>query len=297
MKNVTFSVASKTWLLSLALLAAPMTGCIAATDDGEDVLEDSVVEQDEALSPGVNGGACVQSPFNCKLRVSGGNVVDNSQDGLWAVEDAPVVDGNGDLMAMNTRDHLRFNYGQTRRMNNVTYVYARSTSAGSSGWFPITAVLGEQSLRDKVGEVNAKDTGLSRMGCYQIRSSHDESLVEKKVVYDSQETHERAGDYLPLVRANGGRYANLAFNVPGFALGAPAVDIFPAGTKFQRVDVPTDSGRPSIDIPLYVKDSAGRYRKESGTMKFIYGYVVSKTGTKRFGWMAYDALTSSSGCQ
>lgn len=31
-------------------------------------------------------------------------------------------------------------------------------------------------------------------------------------------------------------------------------------------------------------------------MKFIYGYVVSKPGAKRFGWMAYDALTSATGC-
>ena len=31
-------------------------------------------------------------------------------------------------------------------------------------------------------------------------------------------------------------------------------------------------------------------------MKFIYGYVVAKTGTKRVGWMAYPALEVSSGC-
>jgi hypothetical protein len=287
-------IGSKIWFLSMVLLAAPMTGCIAATDDGAET--DDVTDRDDALQPGVNGGACIESPFNCKLRVSGGNAVDNSQDGLWAVDDAPVVDGNGDVMGMNTRDHLRFNYGQTRRMNNTTYVFARSTSVESAGWFPIDKVKGEESLRSKVGEVNAKDTGRAKMACYRIRDSHDASLVEKKVVYDTQEEHERAGDYLPLPRANGGRYANLAFNVPGFSLGAPAVDIFPAGTKFQRLDVPTDSGPPSIDIPLWVKDAQQRYRKQDGTMKFIYGYIVSKTGTKRYGWMAYDALTKDSGC-
>jgi hypothetical protein len=31
-------------------------------------------------------------------------------------------------------------------------------------------------------------------------------------------------------------------------------------------------------------------------MKFIYGYVIAATGTKRNGWMAYDALYVSSGC-
>lgn len=295
MNSAPLRIGSRLGLLAVMLLSVPMTACVAATEDGEEELDD-VSDQDEALVPGVNGKACVASPFNCKLRVSGGNVVDNSQDGLWAVDDAPVVDGHGDLMMINTRDHLRFNYGQTRRMNNVTYVYARSTSNDSSGWFPIDAVKGEESLRNNVGEVNAKDTGRGKMGCYRVRDSHDAGLVEKKVVYDSQETHERAGDYLALTRANGGRYANLAFNVPGFGLGGPAVDIFPAGTRFQRLDVPTDAGRPSIDIPLWVKDSAGRYRKQSGTMKFIYGYVATKPGTKRYGWMAYDALTSTTGC-
>jgi hypothetical protein len=67
----------------------------------------------------------------------------------------------------------------------------------------------------------------------------------------------------------------------------------PAGTKFQRLDVPTDSGAPSIDIPLWVQDSSGRYRQQSGTMKFIYGYVIAATGTKRNGWMASAAWTAA----
>ena len=31
-------------------------------------------------------------------------------------------------------------------------------------------------------------------------------------------------------------------------------------------------------------------------MKFVYGDVVAKTGTKRVGWMASPALEVSSGC-
>ena len=60
--------------------------------------------------------------------------------------------------------------------------------------------------------------------------------------------------------------------------------------------MPTDSGVPSIDIPLYVQDSEGRYRKQSGTMKFLYGDVVATTGIRRNGWMADDALSSTRGC-
>ena len=278
------------WCL-IPLLLVSASGCVAAAGD-EDDDEDDVSTGEEALTPGVNGKACIASPYNCKLRVEGGNAVDNSKGGLWAVNDAPVVDGNGDLMGMNTRDHLRFNYGQTRHMGGTPYVFARSTSMNAAAWFPIDQVLGEQSLRNKVGEVNAKDTGLERMGCYRVKSSHDAKLAVKKVVYDTESSQEEAGDYLSMPRANGIRYANLAFSVPGFALGAPAVDIFPAMTKFRRIDVPTSSGKPSIAIPLWVKDSNGRYRKQSGTMKFIYGYVNTKPGTKRFGWMALDALVA-----
>jgi hypothetical protein len=132
-----------------------------------------------------------------------------------------------------------------------------------------------------------------------VRNSHDSGIELKKVVYDSQvgeNGHERAGDYLPLLRNNGARSVNLIFMVPGFGLGGATTDHFPAGTKFQRVDVPTSSGRPSISIPLWVKDGNGRYRKQSGTMRFLYGYVRAGDGVRRFGWMAQDALQVSTGC-
>lgn len=161
---------------------------------------------------------------------------------------------------------------------------------------PVSAILGSDSFLGKVGHVSAKGAGLAKMSCYAVRNYSDPNLELKKVVYDSTSTHERAGDYLPLVRTNGMRSANLAFNVPGFSLGGPAVDHFPQGTKFQRLQVPTTSGPPSITIPLWVQDSAGRYRVQSGTMTFVYGTVVAATGTPRNGWMAYDALAVSSGC-
>ena len=31
-------------------------------------------------------------------------------------------------------------------------------------------------------------------------------------------------------------------------------------------------------------------------MRFLYGYIVGN-GVKRFGWMAQDAVTPSSGCR
>ena len=205
-------------------------------------------------------------------------------------------DGNGTVLLASTASTAKFNYGQVRSLAGEDHAFAMSTSNGSAGWLPISAISGKSSFLDKVGHVSAKSSGLDPMACYEVRNSHDASIELKKVVYDSQSSHERAGDYLPLVRDNGLRSVNLTYNVPGFGLGGVAIDHFPAGTKFQRVDVPTDHGAPSIDIPLYVADSQGRYRKKSGSMKFIYGYVVAATGTKRNGWIAYDAVTPSDGC-
>lgn len=299
-RNLTVLLA---WLtLSTAAACAPEEDLDSQTgeDDVDDLQDEELGSAEQALYAGVNGDACTASPYNCKLRVTGGNRVltnDPDDDNSWAVRHGvPIRDGNGTLLGISTRSRTTFNYGQSRMFAGEKYVFAVSTSNGSAGWMPLSSILGQSSFQSKLGHVSAKGAGLDKMACYEIKNSHDESMELKKVVYDSVATHERAGDYLPLERNNGKRSANLTFNVPGFGLGGVAVDHFPAGTKFQRLDVPTDSGAPSIDIPLWVKDSSGRYRKRSGSMKFIYGYVIAATGTKRNGWMAYDALKTSSGC-
>jgi hypothetical protein len=260
---------------------------------------DGIGEDDEELSAGVNGAACTASPYNCKLRASGGNRIETNTAGdiTWdVVPGAMLRDGEGNALVPSTSNALEFNYGQTRSFGGVEHAFAMATSNGSAAWFPISSIQQKTLFGTKVGHVSAHGVGLAKMGCYEIKNSYDTSIELKKVVYDSQSTHERAGDYLPLLRANGKHSANLTFNVPGFGLGGVAIDHFPAGTKFQRLDVPTKAGPPSIDIPLYVKDSQGRYRKQDGTLKFIYGYVISATGTKRDGWMAYPALQVSSNC-
>ncbi|HET9622156.1 MAG TPA: hypothetical protein VFP84_12370 [Kofleriaceae bacterium] len=290
-----------------------LTGCMAeASDDGVDV-QDQVGDlvntsrvHAAALVAGVNGTACTASPFNCKLRADGGSRV-TTASGLdsWGIAlGASVRDGNGTAMITQTSSdpspRMTFNFGQTRALAGKAHALALSTSNGSSGWYPLDHILGETSFRNQVGEVNAKDPGRGSMACYEIANTSDPTLELKKVVFDSQEGidgHERAGDYLPIVRNNGNRSANLVFSVPGFSLGGATVDHFPHGTKYQRVSVPTDSGLPSITIPLWVQDSAGRFRTQSGTMRFFYGYVRSAAdGVKRFGWMAEDALVVSSGC-
>ena len=48
-------------------------------------------------------------------------------------------------------------------------------------------------------------------------------------------------------------------------------------------------------IPAVGCAEAGRYIVRSGSMRFLYGYIVGD-GVRRFGWMAQDALQQSTGC-
>ena len=291
-------------LLLVVTLGACMVGDHEPLDDTgvDDLIDPRGFDDDDdgaaALSSGVNGTACAASPYNCKFRGVGGNrVLTNDGGEGWRVETgASIRDGNGDVLGVQTGGSLAFNYGQTRLLAGKAHALALSTSNRSSGWYPIERILGEASFRSKNGNVDARDPGGERMGCYQIRDSHDASIERKKVVYDSQVTHERAGDYLALLRDNGRRSANLTFNVPGFALGGATADHFPAGTRFRRIGVPTASGKPSISIPLWVKNGSGAYRQQSGTLRFFYGYVRAADGTRRIGWMSEAALTASTGC-
>jgi hypothetical protein len=266
-------------------------------DDGAEVIDTSVATQ--AIT-GVNGDHCAASPFNCRFREGGSRVETAGGETSWGIEPgASIRDGNGEAMFVQAGSRLTFNFGQTRLLAGKAHALALTTSNSSAGWYPIDRILGETSFRAHNGEVNAKDPGQGNMACYVVRNSHDASIELKKVVFDTDATidqHERAGDYLPLVRANGRRSVNLIFSVPGFGLGGATTDHFPAGTKFQRVEVPTTSGAPSIVIPLWVQDSAGRFRQQSGSMRFLYGYVRAADGVKRFGWIAQDAVTPSSGC-
>jgi hypothetical protein len=283
--------------LALLLLAACVD--VGEVDDDDDLVDTSIGLLAAGGTPGANGDHCIASPYNCRFRDGDSRVLNAAGDDVWAVTPgASVRDGNGNVLATQTADRMTFNYGQTRSLAGKAHALALTTSNGSAGWYPFDHIVSEASFRDHVGNVDAKDPGDGRMGCYEIRNAHDAGIELKKVVYDSKvgpNGHERAGDYLPLVRANGRRSANLIFSVPGFGLGGATSDHFPAGTKFRRVSVPTRTGLPSISIPLWVADGGGRYIVRSGSMRFLYGYIVGD-GTKRFGWMAQDALQVSTGC-
>lgn len=293
--------------VGFVVVALSMTGCAAETDDEA---TDETGSDLSSLRAGVNSSGCKRSAYNCGLHPGHGQRVTNAAGGEdWAVDPAwvkahggyvPVVDGNGDSLGKSSKTKFTLNYGQTRRMKNVTYVMALSAGTGSAGWVPIEAFQSVDSLRAHVGEVNAHGANLAKMGCYQIATTFDQQLEKYKVVKGATDKDAKEpDDYLPQKRANGGVYANLAFSVPGDDLGAPAVDIFPAGTKFQRLDVPSweSGGAPSLDVKLYSKPSGStKYTTESSRkMKFIYGYVESPEGL-RYGWMPLDGLDDAKGC-
>lgn len=49
-------------------------------------------------------------------------------------------------------------------------------------------------------------------------------------------------------------------------------------------------------MKLWVQDANGKLREPAGEMKLIHGSILTRTGDTRVGWMAYDALTPSTGC-
>ena len=290
-------------LLGLLVLGALTMGCAASADEEVESEEQGETESAVSARPGTNGDTCKRSAYNCSLRAGGQRVTTPGGRETWGIHSSylasnkgvPVVDGNGDPLGLTTKSEFTFNYGQTRIMNGKRYAYAMSTGLGSSGWIEIEAIGASDAFAKAVGNMDAKGDNLKKLGCYEIAGSYDESLDTKFVVKGAKTGYAEANDYLPQVRANGKVYGTLSFNAPGDALGGANTDIFPAGTKFQRVDVPTweSPSLPSLDVKLYA-GKAGT--TPAGEMKFIYGYIRAKSGEVRYGWAALDGLKVSSAC-
>lgn len=297
-------------MLKLFALATLLTGCLAdvdAADDDGDFVDPETAEASADLNttPGVNGSACIASPYNCRFHAGTGQRVMNGSSESWALTPGVALrDGNGTELGTMTSGHGTFNYGQIKVLAGLQHALLTGSSNASAAWYPISRIVDADAFRAADPKrIEAQDTGEAKLGCYEVRESVDTSISWKKVVKNTtSEHHDDLGDYLPLQRENGKRSVNIVFSVPGFSLGGATTDHvltrMPDGsrTKFQRIGVPTDSGKPSISIPLWVKDAHGHYAKQSGTARFLYGYVKTTAG-KRYGWMAQDALVpADSGC-
>jgi len=296
--------------MKLLLFPLILTACVADVDttnpDGDDdgdLVDTSQQFSAAASHAGVNGNVCKASTYNCHVRDGGQRVTTPDKAGSdqkWSVAAGDYVyDGEGTQLAPQPAAGLTFNYGMLKTINGRQMALAMATANGSAGWIPTDHIVDKATFLANDHTVAAKSPNAAHMSCYKVRNSDDKSLELKKVVYNSKEDpitgHERAGDYLALVRNNGKRSANMAYAVPGFSLGGGTDDHILAGTHFQRVDVPTDAGPPSISIPLWVQDSHGDFKKQSGSMRFIYGFIRTN-GVARFGWMSMDALEVSSVC-
>src|SRR4029079_5672933 len=114
--------------LALAGALLMVSGCAAGADDDDvdDAENGGSTESGVSLRAGINGGACYMSPYNCKLRVEGGNRVAHTDGSLdWGVDTGvPVVDGNGTALSLQNGDTLKFNYGQERVFGGKHYVFA-----------------------------------------------------------------------------------------------------------------------------------------------------------------------------
>jgi lysozyme len=292
-----------------------------------DVFNGTLDELKALVGPvaGKNGSDCSSySPYDCKLSPdtqtgSAANRVVQKVDGKitnsWAVTtvsgaDALILDGYGNELlrsdgqpVLQSPGNVTFNYGQVRKFGGADYVFALSTDNKSTGWLPAASIEEWSAFKSDVGSKNAVGSGLADLGCYEVMKEPSVSASEfanfsalKVVRYAPfAEGEEKVGNYTSWSRESGAYLANMLFNV---TKGSPAIDIFPAGTKFQRLHVPTWSSAPSIDVDLYSYGecehdgkTAKSYCVPAGQLKFIYGRVLTPQGENRYGWMALEGTS------
>jgi hypothetical protein len=302
--------------LAAALVVATLLPSIGHTQPAAPKKADPAAT---GVEPGVNSSRCKRSDYNCSLNVDGrGQRIRTPKgDESWEVDMArlkqigridptsgrpavPILDGNGKTIGLSKNQSFTLNVGQKRSLGGVEHVFALSTGLKAAGWVGIDNFRDRDQLRRSIGDLRARGNDLKALQCFEIADRYDQSLEAYKVVYGVTDRDEmEPNDYLPVARAGGAIYANLAFNVPGDALGGPAVDIFPAGSRFQQVAVPVKGGKDNaLSVKLYEKDPAtGAYTITSArSMQFIYGYIKPAEGDLRYGWMPVEALRKSQDC-
>jgi len=297
----------------------------------ENDIDDGQADKDEAVAAdygqwgavkapppppkGVNGPDCSEySPYDCRLGVQRqvARVVNDNYDNAWSLAHSsagwPILDGNGNQVGTEYGRAATFNYGQSRSFDGELHVLAMSTSAGVAGWLPYKSLADWGSFKAHLGDVSAKDDGLKELGCYEVagsvaadKESEFNAFEELKVVRyaPATESEEKVMNYTSYARGGPEHtvLANMVFNV---TLVSPTIDVFQAGTKFQRLDVPTSDHIPSLDVDLWKWgrcDHDGKtedsYCEKAGQLKFIYGRVITPAGGARYGWMALEGTDVS----
>ena len=217
-----------------------------------------------------------------------------------------LVDGADGSPRGTVSGHVQINYGQRKVINGQNYVYAFDAtmkptgakpgdkSVASSGWIREDAVTGPKAhlvrempqtdnppQKDKLITVGGKrvaDTRTIVGGHYDTHGKDVRVGIPK-----GGEGNLAPGDYM----TRPGGVINLLSAVPGS--GGVSTDTVKAGSHaFVLSDV-----KPRT-IPLYVGDGHGHYHVDPNLkQEFVYGHIVGADGSRRYGWIASDALKSS----
>jgi len=257
-------------LLSASLgLGGVFGGCAAPPDESEEGgLSDDGVGADE----------CDRSTYNCKLpaaKIDRNRIYNYANDSYdWPIAGGTeLLNGLGDARGHVKDPAVKINYGNRKKINGVTQVYAFAapldTGIVASGWVKEAALADGPISRMKT--VNGKNPG---QGDYEatwtVTGGDNAAFAGLKVNPGYNGSDENATDYL---LRNGG-VVNLLYNLPGS--GGVSTDTFPTGVKFKRA-----KGVLELETKLYKKGGTTVIK----VMKFIYGHIGG-----RYGWIARDAL-------
>lgn len=250
----------------------------------------------QALAEGPTPSSrCVRSAFNCSLASATGQRVVSVRTGsrFWRVSESVIRDGTGQVMGWNSRRQVEFNLRTSRTFDGGEYVLAISTSNGSAGWLPLSAVVErEDFLESRLPNWEYRPPATKSLGCFAVKAaSLPDEVAEYKVVFDSKAKHEKVADFESRLRKNGRYSVNLVASVPGFGLGAPTIDHFPAGSLFTRLAL-ADVPGSEIAARYWGPDATGRFVDPRGALTFYFGYFapqVDGATVRRFGWVAADA--------
>lgn len=250
----------------------------------------------DARGPSVSS-KCVRSKFNCSIATEKGQRVVSVRTGRrsWDVNESNIMDGNGRILAVNKKKRVEINNRTFRFFDSQEYFMAVSTSNGSAGWLPISSLRHKDDFlisRDPNWEYKPEQINIIQ--CYVVKNSDSSyDILDYKVVFDSISKNEKVADYASIKRKNGVYSVNLVASVPGFGLGAPAIDHFVAGSTFFQIPVDKDASLFDISARYWGSDKQGRFRIHRGNLSFYFGYfrfAHSGSHGRRFGWVSSEAL-------
>jgi hypothetical protein len=270
--------------IALGLLVAGCT--VPSIDDAADAGADPADELGELGAE----ARCVPAgnPYSCRPSTDDANAPRISGPGgsiYWALG-APtkLYDGFGHARANVTDSHgVKINYGMRKAINGLSMVYAWSAGTdegAASGWILESSIARADLLRQRMPTIAMP---YPATGFYEtqwiITGGNPAAYGDMKVQANYTGGGRAVTDYLK----RGGDVVNIAFNVPGNAIGGFNTDTVPIGTTFRRA-----KGVLQVDQPYY-RPGESTVR---GHLQFVYG-GFHDGAQMRFGWIPKQALAQA----